>query len=217
MENINFDQNLLDSMRVDESYDEPILHQALRIAIYNEFGAYEAYMKVIEKFGEVAPFTNIIMSKQRNFISFISMMQKYGVAPPINDWAAKAEIPNTLDKCCELGMNVETANIALYEHLLSYTAEYPDITDIFFRIQAASYNNHLRAFKNYQSFDSKNMPNAVEQMEKIGHLAAKIGSGEASPQEMLGMFENTNLSFVAGALLGVIGTAVITQMSKEKN
>ena len=229
MQSINFDQDLLDAMRVDENYDEPILHQILRIAIYDEFGAYETYAKVIEKFGEVAPFTNIIIAEQRHFMALLNIMQKYGVAVPINDWADKIEIPSTLSECCELGVNAEIANIALYDHLISYASQYSDITDLFFRLQAASYNNHLKAFErcmqNYQStnqtldtfLQKQNMQTAMEQMDKISQLAAKIGSGEASPQEMLGMLENSNLSFIAGALLGAVGTAVFAQISKEKN
>ena len=36
----NFDEDLLAGLRVDPQYDEPILHQVLRIAVYDEYHAY---------------------------------------------------------------------------------------------------------------------------------------------------------------------------------
>ena len=48
---INNDADLLNTLRVDPNYDEPVLHQVLRIAVYDEYHAYETYRKVIETFG----------------------------------------------------------------------------------------------------------------------------------------------------------------------
>jgi len=56
----NFDEDLLVTLRVDETYDEPVLDQVLRIAVYDEYHAYETYRKTIETFGAVMPCSNII-------------------------------------------------------------------------------------------------------------------------------------------------------------
>ena len=47
---INIDEALLISQRVDINSPIPIISQILRIAIYDEFKAYETYSKIIEKF-----------------------------------------------------------------------------------------------------------------------------------------------------------------------
>jgi len=144
----NFDQDLLDGMRVDANYDEPILNQVIRIAIYDEFHAYEVYAKVIESFGEVPPFSNILLSEQRHFMALIAMATKYNVPVPINNWADKITIPSTLMECCEVGVAAEIDNIAMYDDLLQYSSAYPDLQDVLFRLQAASYKTIYRLLEN---------------------------------------------------------------------
>ena len=55
----NIDEQLLISARVNINSEIPINTQILRIAVYDEFKAYETYSKIIEKFGLVQPFVNI--------------------------------------------------------------------------------------------------------------------------------------------------------------
>ena len=45
----NIDEQLLISARVDVNSEIPIRTQILRIAVYDEFKAYETYTKIIEK------------------------------------------------------------------------------------------------------------------------------------------------------------------------
>ena len=46
----NIDESLLISARIDINSTIPIREQILRIAVYDEFKAYETYTKIIEKF-----------------------------------------------------------------------------------------------------------------------------------------------------------------------
>ena len=84
----NFDEALLVTLRVDPGYGEPILHQVLRIAIYDEFHAYETYNQVIVKFGAVSPFVNIREAEIRHYSALLPLLLKYQVPIPINDWHA---------------------------------------------------------------------------------------------------------------------------------
>lgn len=229
----NFDQKVLDEMRVDEDFDEPILHQVLRIAIYDEFHAYEMYSKVIEKFGALPPFSNIVLSEQRHFMSLMTLMQKYEIPIPVNDWASKIIVPDDFVECCERGVVEELKNIKMYDNLILYAGEYVDILDVLYRLQAASYNNHLPAFRrcvansyNELNLQAQNiqqpqisqeeaMQNAMVQMNKMSEIAAKISSGQLSPTEIMGLLGNTNMSFVVGALIGATGAAVFANMSKQ--
>ena len=47
----NLDEQLLLSQRVDLNSEQAVFSQVLRIAVYDEFKAYETYTRIIEKFG----------------------------------------------------------------------------------------------------------------------------------------------------------------------
>ena len=232
---VNFDEELLIGLRVDESYNEPILHQVLRIAVYDEYHAYETYKKTIETFGNVTPFSNIIEAEIRHFNALEPLLIKYNVPAPINDWAEKIELPNTLLECCEVGVAAEIDNVKMYDNLLSYVGEYPDIQDVLYQLQAASYNNHLPAFRScvqkystsevnvgniYEQYSAHN--NAIpsnediaSKMNEFNDLAGKLASGQLSQEELLKVLGNTNLSFVGGALLGAVGMSMFGQIAKD--
>ena len=219
----NFDEIVLISQRVDPSFDEPIMNQTLRIAAYDEYHAYEVYKKVIEKFGNVNPFANIIVAEQNHINATLSFLQKYNVEPPVNNWADKIEIPDTLIECCEVGVAAEIDNIKMYDNLLSYTQE-EDIKDMFFRLQAASFNNHLPAFRScvashyssqkglVGSGDIQNQDEMMAKIEEFKNLATKIASGEADPAEITKLLGSANISFVGGMLLGGVGASLATNM-----
>ncbi len=231
---VNFDEDLLITLRVDPNYDEPILHQVLRIAVYDEYHAYETYKKTIETFGAVTPFTNIMDSEVRHFQALEPLLIKYNVPAPINNWYEKIELPNTQLECCEVGVAAEIDNIKMYDNLLSYVDEYPDIKDVLYKLQAASYNNHLPAFRScvqqhsttevnvgdiYQEYSAhtNQIPSSEDMMAKMNEfneIAGKLASGQLSQEEILKVLGNTNLSFVGGALLGAVGMSVFSQMAK---
>jgi hypothetical protein len=231
---INFDEDLLVGLRVDESYNEPVLHQVLRIAVYDEYHAYETYRKTIETFGNVTPFSNIMQAEVRHFNALEPLLVKYNVPAPINNWYDKIELPNTLLECCEVGVAAEIDNVKMYDNLLSYVDQYPDVKDILYQLQAASYNNHLPAFRNavvqhsnnninlntiynqYSMHDTgETVENVMGRMNEFNELAGKIASGQMSQEDILKVLGNTNLSFIGGALLGVVGMSVFTQMNKQ--
>lgn len=141
---MNTDEAQLIAQSVDTSAN--IEAQILRIACYDEYRANAYYQKVIDTFGAVAPFYNIVQAEVRHYSGIEALCQKYGVTPPINDWYEKIQIGSTLAECCQDGVDAEIANIAMYDNLLQYVV-YDDIRDAFYRDQAASYNSHLPAFE----------------------------------------------------------------------
>lgn len=218
----NFDALILEKFRVDENFDEPIINQVLRIAIYNELIAYETYIKVIEKFGQVVPFIHIIEAEKKHYLALSNLLELYNVPLPLNDYSNYIEIPNTLQECFELGVASEIENIAMYDNLLSYTNGYLDIQDVLFKLQAASYNNHLEAFRQavQQSYTQKEPPSlhkAQEQLNEFQAMASKISSGDISQQEVMKLLNNTNFSFIGGTLLGAVSGAIMSEMFKAKS
>ena len=218
----NIDEALLISARIDENSQIPIVSQILRIAVYDEFKAYEAYTKIIEKFGLVQPFVNIKEAEAVHYAALIQLMQKYNVEVPLNNWASKIEIPNTFIECCEMGVAGEISNIAMYNNLLNYAVE-PDIKDVLFRLQAASYNNHLPAFRNcVLSFYNNETTNVSQEniMQKLGEyqvLLDDIMSGNVDENSISKIFSKLNLSMVSGAVLGGAIIALLNSYVSKNN
>jgi len=234
---INFDEDLLMGLRVDTSYDEPILSQVLRIAVYDEFHAYETYRKVLDTFGDVKPFSNIIQAEINHYNALIPLLQKYNVEVPIDNWYERIELPKTLVECCEVGVAAEIDNIQMYDNLLLYVDEYPDIQDVLYKLQAASYNNHLPTFRscvlqytnqsinNTDIYNQYSQHNAVvnpEMLDKVNdfrNIAQKFASGKVNEQDILKMFNSVDIASLGGVLLGGLGAMQLVKMldkDKEK-
>ncbi|AXX93087.1 DUF2202 domain-containing protein [Malaciobacter molluscorum LMG 25693] len=222
----NFDENILLSQRVDLSNEQAIESQVLRIAVYDEFKAYESYSKIIEKFGAIHPFVNIKEAEAVHYSALMPLLQKYNVEVPINDWADKIEVPNTYIECCELGVASEINNIAMYDDLIANTKQ-PDIKDILFKLQAASYNNHLPAFRkcvlnHYNGVNQATNLNSVEEMmnkaSEYQMLLEDIASGNMDQNKISELFNKLNISMISGAGFGAALVAFLnsyTQTNKE--
>ena len=99
----NFDQELLDGLRVNPNFDEPIVDQILRIAIYDEYHAYENYRVIVEKFGNIPPFINVLQAEINHYEQLSHLLNKYQVSAPLNDWVIKVETPNSILEAAEIG------------------------------------------------------------------------------------------------------------------
>jgi rubrerythrin len=214
----NVDEEILLKKRVDENSDIPYLHQVLRIAVYDEFCAYEAYSRVNEIYGETEPFVNIVEAEKEHYAMIVDLMEKYEVEMPMNDWCEKIEIPNEYIECCEKAVSAEINNIAMYEHLLEYVEE-EDVRDVLYRLQAASYNNHLPAFRKavYNHYSGANEVNANsgDFMSKAGEyqeLVQSVMNGDVDQNKITKLLQNSNLSFIIGAALGGVATATVNNM-----
>ena len=219
----NTDEQLLLSARIDSNSEIPISTQILRIAVYDEFKAYETYSKIIEKFGLVQPFVNIKEAEAVHYSVLVKLMEKYQVEIPINDWYLKIEIPNTLIECCEMGVAGEINNIAMYNNLLQYAQE-NDIKDVLFRLQAASFNNHLPAFRScvlahYNSGNSENInqENSIEKLGEYQVLLDDIMSGNIDENSISKIFSKLNLTMASGVVFGGAITALLNNYISKQN
>ncbi len=222
---VNYDESILLSKRVNELSEQSVVSQVLRIAVYDEFKAYETYTKVIEQFGYVQPFVSIKEAEAIHYAALIPLLQKYNVEVPINDWSGKIEIPKTFVECCELGVACEINNIAMYDNLISCVVE-DDIKDVLFKLQAASYNNHLSAFRNsvissYSNQDNNSMSfNQEDIMQKFGEyqmLLDDIMAGNIDQNKLTEIFSKLNISMISGAAFGSASIAFLNSYTNKKN
>ena len=228
----NYDEDLLVGLRVDPQYDEPILHQVLRIAMYDEFHAYETYRKVIDTFGPADPFVRIMEAEIRHYTALEPLLRRYGVPEPVDNWYEKIELPPTLVECCEVGVAAEIDNVLMYDNLLMYTREYPDIQDVLYRLQAASRDHHLPAFRQcvqrysaapvdidaiYSTYSSHQIADEsiLAQLSEVGNLMKRAAAGEIDQSEVMKFLSNTNLAFWGGLAAGAAGAVLIPKLLEE--
>ncbi|MBA3054387.1 MAG: DUF2202 domain-containing protein [Sphingomonadales bacterium] len=121
------------------------LEEILRDALEDERKAEATYAAVIEKFGEVRPFINIIDAERRHSAAIERQMTRLGFAIPSNHWEGKGVAPDTLAEACSMAIEAEIENIALYDRLLPAIAD-DVVRQVLQNLQDASHDNHLPAF-----------------------------------------------------------------------
>jgi hypothetical protein len=120
--------------------------QAMIDAINDEYHAHAFYSAVIEKFGEIRPFANIVHSEARHIDLWKGLFTKYGLPIPPDTFAGNVNAPDTIQAACEAGVEGEIANVAMYDQFLSFVQQ-PDLRAAFTQLRHVSQNNHLRAFQ----------------------------------------------------------------------
>ena len=95
--------------------------------------------------GAVLPFAQIERAERRHAAALESLLISHQVTVPEPAALAPMGAAPSLREACALGVEAETANIALYDELL--TAELPaDVSCVFKHLQAASRERHIPAF-----------------------------------------------------------------------
>lgn len=123
------------------------LEAILTEAIDDEYKAQAIYRLVLQQFGEIAPFANIVAAEGRHIEALLTLFKKYNIPVPKNKWTAKAKVPGTILEACETGVSAEIENAAMYDKLLEAAADYPDVQTVLRNLQRASQQNHLPAFQ----------------------------------------------------------------------
>jgi rubrerythrin len=120
--------------------------QAMLAALDDEYKARAFYTAVIEKFGEVRPFSNIVQAEDRHARRWQTLFSQYGLPIPADPYAGQVEAPDTLATACEMAIASEVANVQMYDEFLEFVTE-PDLRDTFSQLRYVSQNNHKPAFE----------------------------------------------------------------------
>lgn len=120
---------------------------ALAEALLDEYKARATYRAVIRAFGEVRPFVNIVDAEDRHVRALLPLFDRYGIPVPEDEFAATAAAPASLEAACLEAVRAEIDNAGMYDRLLEATGSYPDVQAVLRRLQRASVENHLPAFR----------------------------------------------------------------------
>lgn len=118
----------------------------LEDALEDERKAEAYYAAVINQFGPVRPFINIIEAEKRHALAIERQMHRLGIPAPPNAWRGKIEAPASLTLACEAAIQSELENIALYDRMIPSIKD-PILRDVLSSLQSASRDNHLPAFR----------------------------------------------------------------------
>lgn len=128
-------------------YDESSysVEEMLTLAIKDEYLARQEYETILDQYGDIRPFTNIIQAEVNHIAMLEPLLELYNVSIPKDTAIDSVVLPETLEATYEIGVQAEVNNIAMYERFLK--EELPDdIRFVFQRLKNASYS-HLEAFR----------------------------------------------------------------------
>jgi hypothetical protein len=120
--------------------------EALLKALDDEYKAKAVYQQVMQDFGQVRPFSNIVKSEQRHIDALLPLLKRYRVEVPANPYLGKVGFYNSIKEACLAGVQAEIDNIALYDEIESMVSQ-QDILDVFYNLRWASQERHLPAFQ----------------------------------------------------------------------
>jgi hypothetical protein len=120
--------------------------QALREVLQDTYRTRATYRKVIEAFGPVQPFVNIVQAEERQARALRSLFDRMGIQPPRDTWPARVTAPDTLVEACAAAGRAELEREAMCARLLLFVRD-AAARRIMRRIQAQSQRRHLPAFR----------------------------------------------------------------------
>ncbi len=124
------------------------LEDMLTYALLDEYHAKATYEAIIETYGEIRPFTNIVLAEQTHIDLLLPLFETYGYSVPLDD--SNVVVPDSVASALATGFEAEKANIALYETFLAQDLP-DDVRAVFEQLVNAS-EHHLSAFSRDRNF-----------------------------------------------------------------
>jgi len=125
---------------------QPTVQEMLNFAIQDEYLARSQYTTVIDTFGKVRPFSNIVLSEERHIAYLQPLFTDRGWDIPADQSLVLVIKPKTFAEALNIGVRAETDNIAMYEYFLQQPELPNDLKTVFELLHAAS-QKHLKAFR----------------------------------------------------------------------
>jgi len=120
--------------------------RGLADALDDEYKSRATYAGVIEDFGAVRPFVNIVEAEKRHISALLRLFERYGIAPPPDRWTGSSPRFSSLSAACAEAVQAEIDNAAIYDRVLKTTTR-ADILSVYHALRDASLDRHLPAFR----------------------------------------------------------------------
>jgi hypothetical protein len=121
------------------------VEEMLVAAIEDEYLAQATYQAIIDAYGNIKPFSKIILAEQAHIDLLLPLFEAYGIEVPVNTASEFVLLPESISSALATGIEAETLNIAMYQVFLGQEGLPEDLQAVFELLMNAS-ENHLRAF-----------------------------------------------------------------------
>lgn len=121
------------------------LEDMLTYAIQDEYLARKEYEKIIDKYGAVRPFSNIINAENNHIEELKKLFEANKIAIPEDKSSSYVVLPSSLTAAYQAGVDAEVLNIRMYDLFLNEALD-ENVRITFEALKKAS-ENHLRAFE----------------------------------------------------------------------
>ena len=177
------------------------------LAIKNEIKSLNLYKNMITLYGEA--FSNLSNIKQDNINKLKQFLNDDIKINNDNNIKLSKNFINDIN----ILINHENENIAFYNDLLDNEKD-ENIKDIFYHIQAKSYNDILT---NLNIFNSSNFINEITKFkDTISQTINKIKNKEISQDDIINILNKINFSMLGGVAIGAIAGIVLNEIIKQK-
>jgi len=119
---------------------------AMTAGLQDEYRAAAVYESVLGQFGDVLPFSNIVIAERQHAASIAALFIARGLAVPAPTTIGALPSLGTVRDACDLGATAEVENVALYDDLLALDLPF-DVQRVFEANRLASLEKHLPAFE----------------------------------------------------------------------
>lgn len=123
------------------------VEEMLTYSIQDEYLAHAEYVYIIDAFGSIKPFSNIIRAEEKHIEALLPLFAEYGIAAPADTGSDHAVPVSSLTEAYEAGETAEIDNIAMYDEFLKQSLP-DDVRTVFESLRAAS-EKHLAAFQKH--------------------------------------------------------------------
>lgn len=148
-----------------ESYT---LEEMLVYSIEDEYLARTEYEKIMDAFGELRPFSNIMKAEEYHIELLKPLFEEHEIDIPSDNSYEHVVVPESLTEAYEAGVQAEINNIKMYETFIEQDIP-DDVKEVLELLKNAS-ENHLEAFK-------RNLDRSQGTSESNDWGKSRIGNG----------------------------------------
>lgn len=223
----NYDENILRARRVHPTAPFPAAHQAVRIALFDEYAARGFYARLAEAYGDRAPSAALLRSHERRIATLARLCARLGVARPLDSFAQQTRLAASWRANCAHALAAEMAQVRLFDTLLGQVP-HALLGKTLLSLQMETLHAHLpqlqQAISNAQATEryhaARGIPaqQAYEQHGPVSDLLEKMLTQLAQNAGLLGLFspllQRLRPAMLTGAAAGGAGVWLLKSARK---
>lgn len=215
----NPDERFLRNRQVHNQSYLPPAHQAMRIALFEEYSSRAFLRRTVESYGARNSFPAALRMVEARVQRLLALCQRHGIAVPLDTPAANIVAPPQWGTACQSAVAGCLANISLYDSLFPW-AESQSMADLWGQLRLESAQKLLPLFQEAQAeawnreflHASQGVPPEEAHMQHglWGNFLEGTLNVLASQHQALGLFVPMARRMPAPLLLGAASGALAT-------